>query len=185
MVRSTLLAAGAAVLVLILFVLPAGYGFDVTGIGRVLGLTQRGQVNMAIAAEEAAAEVGGATASDESAVSTAPSGASSDTGDVTTLVLFPTEGREVKLVMRRGAVAEYSWSTDGGPVNFLTHGDTVGAPDGDYHTYGRGTGVAADSGTIEAVFDGNHGWFWRNRSSQTVVITLRTQGDYLEVKTPE
>jgi hypothetical protein len=57
--------------------------------------------------------------------------------------------------------------------------------EGDYHAYGRGTGVAADSGTIEAVFDGNHGWFWRNRSSETVVITLRTRGDYLEVKSPE
>jgi hypothetical protein len=182
MVRSTLLAAGAAVLVLILFVLPAGYGYDLTGIGRVLGLTQRGQVNMAIAAEEASAEIGAATTSDEAVVSNA---ASSDTGDVTTVVLFPTEGREIKLVMRRGAIAEYSWSTDGGTVNFLTHGDTAGAPEGDYHAYGRGTGVAADSGTIEAVFDGNHGWFWRNRSSETVVITLRTRGDYLEVKSPE
>jgi hypothetical protein len=33
-----------------------------------------------------------------------------------------------------------------------------------------------------AVFDGNHGWFWRNRSNETVVVTSRTRGDYLEVR---
>lgn len=179
LLKSTGLAAAVAVVVLVLFVLPASYGFDPTGLGRVLGLTQRGEMNMLIAAEEAAAEA-------EVVPAAAPvaEAAPADSVRVTTLTLAPAEGKEVKLVMRQGAVATYTWTTNGGAVNFLAHGDTVGAPEGTYHTYGRGTSVTADSGSIAAVFDGNHGWFWRNRSGDTVTITLRTRGDYTDIKLP-
>ena len=37
---SMALAAGAAALILVLFVLPAEYGIDVTGVGNALGLNQ-------------------------------------------------------------------------------------------------------------------------------------------------
>ena len=37
-------------------------------------------------------------------------------------------------------------------------------------------------GSIHAAFDGKHGWFWRNRSGAPVTITLRTRGEYSEVK---
>ncbi len=39
-----------------------------------------------------------------------------------------------------------------------------------------------DSGVLEAAFDGKHGWFWRNRSSKPVTVTLRTEGDYISIK---
>lgn len=55
LLRSTVLAALGATVVLVLFVLPAGYGYDLTGLGRMLGLTQRGELNMMLA-EEAAVE---------------------------------------------------------------------------------------------------------------------------------
>ncbi|PKL97106.1 MAG: transmembrane anchor protein, partial [Gammaproteobacteria bacterium HGW-Gammaproteobacteria-9] len=32
------------------------------------------------------------------------------------------------------------------------------------------------------IFDGTHGWFWRNRSNSDVTITLKTKGEYLSVK---
>jgi len=34
---------------------------------------------------------------------------------------------------------------------------------------------------MEAAFDGNHGWFWRNRSGKTMIITLEVHGDYSEI----
>ena len=37
-------------------------------------------------------------------------------------------------------------------------------------------------GELVAAFDGSHGWFWRNRTDQDVKITLRTSGEYTEVK---
>jgi hypothetical protein len=35
---------------------------------------------------------------------------------------------------------------------------------------------------LVAAFDGRHGWFWRNRGRQPVTVTLRTSGDYRDLK---
>ena len=37
-------------------------------------------------------------------------------------------------------------------------------------------------GVLEAAFDGRHGWFWRNRIKGAVTVTLRTDGDYQDIK---
>jgi len=42
--------------------------------------------------------------------------------------------------------------------------------------------VESDKGSIKAAFDGSHGWFWRNRSKQTVEVTLTTKGQYSSIK---
>jgi hypothetical protein len=187
LLRSTLIALGVAIVLLATVVLPAEYGIDPTGIGRVLGLTQMGEIKVGLAREaaaDAAADAAAAAAEDSASVVATTPAASGPNEHETKITLAPGEGKEVKLVMRRGARATYSWSTDSGVVNYLTHGDTANAPAGQYHTYGRGTSARSDEGTIEAVFDGSHGWFWRNRSSAAVLLTLRTRGDYQELKQP-
>ncbi len=50
----------------------------------------------------------------------------------------------------------------------------------DSASYEKGRGTAEDSGVLEAAFDGNHGWFWRNRTSEPVTVTLKTDGGYSE-----
>ena len=93
--------------------------------------------------------------------------------------LNPGQGIEIKLVMKKGAQANFAWASEGGPVNFDTHGDG----EGDLKiSYEKGRGVQSDEGTITAEFDGNHGWFWRNRNQEPVTLTLRTAGDYSEIK---
>jgi hypothetical protein len=61
--RSTVIALAIAIVLLVTCVLPAEYGTDPTGIGRVLGLTQMGEVKMAIA-EEAASNAAAQAAAD-------------------------------------------------------------------------------------------------------------------------
>jgi hypothetical protein len=51
LIRSTLLAAGAAGAVLVLFWLPAEYGIDPTGVGGLTGLTEMGEIKQQLAAE--------------------------------------------------------------------------------------------------------------------------------------
>jgi hypothetical protein len=93
--------------------------------------------------------------------------------------LKPGQGIEIKLVMKKGAQASFAWASEGGPVNFDTHGDGAG----DLRiSYKKGRGVQSDAGAITAEFDGNHGWFWRNRNQEPVTLTLRTAGDYSEIK---
>lgn len=197
LLRSTVLAAVTAVVVLVTVVWPLAYGFDPTGIGRVFGFTDHGREKMALAREELAdaleekgspaPPIGAATPEASPMDSTVSSGVDTspvEASDLTTIALQPGEGKEVKLVMVSGARARYSWSTDGPGVNFLTHGDTANAPANAYHTYSRGSDARADSGLIEAVFDGNHGWFWRNRTRSPVIVTLHTNGYYQEIRRP-
>ncbi|MER8755712.1 hypothetical protein NKH69_08510 [Mesorhizobium sp. M0976] len=98
--------------------------------------------------------------------------------DEMSFTLTPGQGIEVKLVMRQGAKANFSWTADGGVVNFETHGDGGGQS----VSYEKGRSVPADEGAIEAAFDGNHGWFWRNRGDSDVTLTIQTEGDYIDIK---
>jgi hypothetical protein len=95
------------------------------------------------------------------------------------VTLKPGEGAEVKLEMSKGAKVSYEWITAGGTVNHDTHGDS---PQVKYHGYSKGQQVEQDSGELIAVFDGKHGWFWRNRGSADVTVTLKTNGVYRSIK---
>ncbi|MDQ3126245.1 MAG: transmembrane anchor protein [Pseudomonadota bacterium] len=108
----------------------------------------------------------------------APAPAVAGRSDRTVLTLAPDEGAEIKLTMLNGSTASFVWSTDGERVNFDTHGDGQGIS---YHGYGKGTDSRVE-GQLTAAFTGKHGWFWRNRSDQTVTITLQTRGAYTAVE---
>jgi hypothetical protein len=95
------------------------------------------------------------------------------------LTLKPNQGTEVKMVMGKGQKVDYSWQADGGPVNHDTHGETAGRA---AHRYSKGVQVPSDSGALVAEFDGEHGWFWRNRNDRDVTITLKVSGQFQDIK---
>ncbi|MBL8202716.1 MAG: transmembrane anchor protein [Blastocatellia bacterium] len=175
LLRSTIIALITGAVLLVTTVLPAEYGIDPTGVGRVLGLKEMGMIKMQLA-EEAAKHNAEQAASAAAVVATPePTPQKSDT---TTITLKPNEGVEYKLEMAKGAKAKYEWTSVGGPVNHNLHTDGAGGS----HSYSKGTGVERDAGEITAVSDGYHGWFWRNRNSKDVTITLKTSGDYKSIK---
>jgi hypothetical protein len=100
--------------------------------------------------------------------------------DEVSYTLNPGEGIEVKLAMDEGQTARFSWTANGGVVNFDLHGDGGGQS----ISYEQGRAVPEQTGTLMASFTGNHGWFWRNRTEEPVTVTLRTGGEYLEMKAP-
>jgi len=75
---------------------------------------------------------------------------------------------------------DYTWWTDGGRANFDVHGDSKKL-NINYHNYSKGSEEKRE-GVIEAAFDGSHGWFWRNRTSKAMTITLKTSGEYTDIK---
>lgn len=197
---STVLAAISALVLLVAVVLPAEYGIDPTGVGRVLRMTEMGDIKQQLAAEAAAdaaqaaqspangtpgmataraaqppAAAFVAAAPKEAAQSAAPK---VEWRDETPFTLTPGEGTEIKLKMVEGAKAQYSWVVEGGEVNFDTHGDAPGKS----ISYEKGRAVASDEGVLEAAFTGNHGWYWRNRGQANVKVILRTRGDYTGIK---
>ena len=186
LITSTLVAGGVATALLAVVVLPSEYGIDPTGVGRLLGLTEMGEIKMQLA-EEAARDsaVDAKLLAAPPAKSTAASktsdvvNAGAERSDTTTVHLGVGEGAEVKLTAAKGAEIAFDWSVKGGHVNFDTHADALGI---DYYGYGKGKESKGERGTLSIAFDGKHGWFWRNRSSAPVIITLRTTGIYTEVK---
>jgi len=195
LIRSTIIAAIIAAFLLVAVVLPAEYGVDPTGIGSALGLTEMGRIKVSLAREIALAEsaprqvpavsapVPAAPAPMTPATASA-SPAPASRSDVATITLQPNQGREIKLAMREGARVNFSWSTDNGVVNFDEHADSKNPPR-DYHGYRKGSAVAKDEGVLVAAFEGWHGWYWRNRGKETLTVTLRTSGDYQDIKEPE
>ena len=188
LIKSTILAAISAVVLLFTVVLPAEYGIDPTGVGKLLRLTEMGQVKQQLA-EEAAADAAGLVATEtsdidnmtEQTINTTPTDTTVADGqwrDEIPFTLTPGEGIEIKMKMSEGDKANYSWAVTGGEVNFDTHGDALGKA----ISYEKGRGVASDEGVLEAAFTGNHGWFWRNRGDSDVQVVLRTRGDYSTIK---
>ena len=174
--RATLIAAGVSAVLLVTTVLPAEYGYDPTGVGRVLGLTPMGEMKR----DQAAAERVAAPVSPDLVVDENPAPAagavSGQIGEVT-LTLAPDEGTEVKATMKTGAQLQYEWSTGGPRVNFELHGEELGATSSDYTSYEKGTS-AGEKGTFTAPFDGTHGWFWRNRTDAPLTITVKATGAF-------
>lgn len=173
------IALGVAIIVLVLFVLPAEYGIDLTGVGRMTGLKNMGEIKKSLEAEQMAADTSvKEVPCDEPAQKT-----SSDVIDVKSdtlkITLKPGEAAELKLVMDKDATVDYVWKVDRGHLNYDVHGDKKGLK---YYGYTKGKGETSDSGELKAAFKGSHGWFWRNRSKEVVKMTLIVKGAYEKIK---
>ncbi len=206
LLRSTAIAAAAAAALLVGVVLPAEYGIDPLGLGDVLGLTEMGEIKVQLAKEAEAdaapqsrgpssvpttvdaqrldaiearlEEIYALLAWSQPAATQRPQADAALWRDEVSIVLTPGQGVEYKLVMEEGAKAAFEWTANGGALNFDTHGDAPGTS----ISYEKGRGAPADKGSLIAAFTGSHGWFFRNRMDADVKLTLRTRGDYSELK---
>lgn len=202
LIRSTIIAAVSAVILLFTVVLPSEYGVDPTGIGRALGLTEMGEIKTRLAQE--AAEDEAATKAANAAPNAAPAQTGKETAapaapavvttasqpaapaatataqwrDELSFTLTPGQGTEIKMKMKEGEKALFAWTVQGGVVNFDTHGDALGKS----ISYEKGRAVVSDEGELVAAFTGNHGWFWRNRGQADVTVTLKAGGAYSDLK---
>lgn len=175
--KSTIIAIVTASLILVTIVLPAEYGIDPTGIGRLTGLKRMGEIKTALAQEAKSDTASSATSSlDEPAIPLEAT--SSSRSDVMSVSLAPNESTEIKITMTKGTAVEYEWTTSSGDAFYDLHGDSSSV---NYHIYKKGTS-AAEQGTLTAEFDGNHGWYWKNRSSEAITITLKATGAYQDIK---
>jgi len=154
LLRSTALAAGVAAVALFAHILPAEYGIDPTGLGGLTGSLARGE--MKIPLENFPVR-----------------------SDAMSVTLKPGHAAEIKLRMKKGAKASYSWSVTGGTLNVNSHGE---GPGDAFKRYKRAEGVSGDEGVLEAAFYGQHGWFWRNGGDKTMTVRLQTTGNYADIK---
>jgi hypothetical protein len=161
----TAVAILVAAIILTTAVLPAEYGIDPTGIGRRLGLTgmSRGAHS---STQPAAAAI--AAAAPEAAVIKRAAPFRSDT---------------MTLTLQGGDTFVFSWTTDGGPVNFDMHGERPNAGD-ESTSFWKDKQQGSANGSFTAPFAGAHGWYWSNRSDKPVTVTVKTSGFYEKLYKP-
>jgi hypothetical protein len=158
------IAIVVAAVVLVVAVLPAEYGVDVTGAGRALGLLDL------YAAEGAVTET----------VTPAPEGpvfsrADGYRTDARTLTLSAYGTLEFKYDLEEGAAMIYNW-TASDAVGFDFHTEPASNPDAS-ESFEKGE-AAAGRGAYVAPYSGIHGWYWKNNTDHDVTITLRSAGFY-------
>ena len=156
LIKATLLSVVVAVITLVLFILPAEYNIDPTGVGQKLGLT--------VFNEEGKSPTAMATSDGEqdSVILTVPAG----------------KGIEYKLDMNKFQKATYEWTTDGGQLYVDLHGEPKGDTSGYFESF---VIVTTDEmkGSFTVPFDGSHGWYWKNNSDKDINIQLIFSGDYI------
>jgi len=175
LLKSTMVAICVGCGLLILFVLPAEYGTDPTGVGELLGLKKMGEIKTRLKQDFLKENLG----AKDKLMATSETG--KENRDVMELVIPPDEAIEIKLEMKKGSIAKYNWTTKNGGLNYNLHGDGQKGSQNSI-SYKKGRMTSSDSGEFKSEFDGYHGWFWRNRNNESVTITLETIGDYILIK---
>ena len=153
LLRSTALSIVAAAAFLCIYLLPAEYGIDPTGLGALTGSVEIAERSL-------------------------PLDQVPHRSDETTITLKPGHAAEVKLRMKKGARAVFTWSVSGGTVDVNSHGEAGDA----FVRYKLGKGLAADSGKLEAPFYGHHGWSFRNSNDKPITVAVKTNGNYMAAK---
>ncbi|HEY8617231.1 hypothetical protein [Phenylobacterium sp.] len=179
--RAQLLAALAGALAVAMFVLfaaviPAEFGRDPTGLGKLTGLDRLW------APREVPLKASGE----------APFAHEYPTGFRTDVVEIPLKAVsgspadfqiEYKVRLKKGATLIYQWEAVGAPhpddlyVDF--HGHTLAARGEEMTvaTY-RQANAPALRGALTAPFDGIHGWFFQNGALKPIVVRLKLAGFY-------
>jgi hypothetical protein len=186
LLKATALAVVVAVVVLTLFIFPAEYGVDPTGIGDRLGLTHMSTATKAEKEVPQPTTPSGPQATAAAPVSILDAVWKSDApfrNDEMELTLAPDEGAEIKARMQVGDRFVFTWTSDG-PVNFDMHGEEPAAAKDEFSSYWKGRSETSGSGAFQAPFAGTHGWYWVNRGASPVTVRVKTSGYYEQLFRP-
>ncbi|MEX0619368.1 MAG: hypothetical protein WDZ76_03345 [Pseudohongiellaceae bacterium] len=156
--RRVMIASTVALLVgtVILFVaiLPAEYGFDPLGTGRLLGLN-------------ALSEAGDRPVEEQAVVHRT---------DYVEFLLEPFQSVEYKYQMEMDAPMVFTWVADGELI-YDMHAEPEELGEEYAESFDQGTAMES-MGSYHAPFAGIHGWFWENQKFATVTVRLFTSGFY-------
>jgi len=155
LLTATMASLVIAIVALVLFILPAEYNIDPTGLGEKLGLTVFNEVGKATKLKVSMA------GQQDSVVLSIPAG----------------KGIEYKLAMKKSAKTTYEWITDSGSLYVDLHGEPKGDKTGYFESYTIATSNEM-KGSFIAPFEGSHGWYWKNKSDKDIQIQLIFNGEY-------
>lgn len=191
LLKSIGIALFIGILVLLTAVLPAEYGMDPLGTGRLFGFEKLYQDDAKtnkvetsfLNFEKIKLEKLGSPASvlkPIEAKNPAPETQFSQKEDTIKVSVPAGKGLEYKFKMLKYGSIKYEWTTDQGIVYIDFHGEVKQAHPPENVFYESYTLAYSNNmaGTFTAPFEGKHGWYFRNETNKGIVVTLRLKGQY-------
>lgn len=194
-IKATAVALIIGAIILLTAVLPAEYGIDPTGAGKMLGFIKLYQPvensNETTAKEKQVKsphrilklEDGGSApkvVKPEEANNPAPDKQFIEREDSVQVIIQAGGAIEYKINILKYGRVKYEWITNDESVFFDFHGEVKQAnPPG--NVYYESYAVAYSNnmiGNFLSPFEGKHGWYFKNSNDTTAVISIRLKGQY-------
>ena len=164
------IAIVAAVGIAIAFVLPAEFGIDPTGLGRLTGLISISNLATRPELERGSKRKGVLTLLDQ-----APA-AEAGNRDRWEFELSAYDSIEFKYTVSEGERMAFTWRSSQ-PLHYDMHAHPFEGGVDLTESYGVGDAVIMH-GRYVAPFNGIHGWYWQNRSLKPVKLILEATGGF-------
>lgn len=192
LLKSLIIALIIGAIVLLTAVLPAEYGIDPLGTGKLFGFSKLYQGNEQIENNEIYSSLNFKKIKMEKLGSPQsvpkPSEADNPPPEVqysvredTIEVIVPAKkGIEYKFKSLKYGRTKYEWSTDKGIVYIDFHGEVKQENSSKNVFYESYTLAYSNNmaGTLTAPFEGKHGWYFRNETNEDIIIAIRLNGQY-------
>ncbi|WP_373513738.1 hypothetical protein [Persicitalea sp.] len=190
--KATLVALILGALLFVAAVLPAEYGSDPFGTGKLLGFSRLYQPDDSVPVTESRLiqaypplkleELGSdpGVPMPEEAQNPAPARQFEQRQDSVSILIPAGKGLEYKINVLKYGTVKYEWVTDQGVLYFDFHGEVKEANPGKDVFFESYTAAYSNNmiGTFLAPFEGRHGWYFKNKGEKDIVVSLRLNGQY-------
>ena len=194
-IKSTIIALIIGITLLIIAVLPAEYGMDPSGAGKLFGFSR-----LYVPEESAVITMAQGPAGQQSfpLIKLEKAGSGPDVNrpaeadnpaseeqltereDSVQVIVPAGKGIEYKINMLKHGRMKYEWATNKGTVYFDFHGEVKQAQEAKAVYFESYTIAYSNNmvGTFLSPYEGKHGWFFRNNGNTDVIVNLRLKGQY-------
>lgn len=166
----------AAAAIVTMFVLPAEYGIDPTGVGKATGVLKIAEPGPSMELQRGMKRTGVLTPSD---APLPPEPGASDTFEIT---LAPFGAIEMKYEIAQGRPMVFHWQASA-PVHVDMHAHPFEGGTALTESYLIDDAIQAQSGRYVAPFTGIHGWYWQNRTLNDVTVKIDASGALIGSRT--
>jgi hypothetical protein len=196
LLKSVIIAAIIGAVVLVIAILPAEYGKDLTGLGQFFGFSKLYVDHSSEATEDGAVQIipknvkllelkklGSSISVPKpvGAQNPPPAKQLAMRSDTITIVIPSGKGLEYKFRSLKLGSIKYDWNTSKSNIVYIDfHGEVYEENPSEEVFYESYTLAYSNNmaGTFTAPFEGKHGWYFRNKNGSDVTVTLHLEGQY-------
>lgn len=194
-IRALVYALIMGIVVLITAVLPAEYGIDPIGSGKLLGFSKLYQPTETVSDKEVTEaptqkpfkiltlEDAGSepdVKKPKEADNPPPAKQYESREDTITITIPAGKGLEYKVLLLKYGSMKYEWITDSEILFFDFHGEVkeLNPPKNVFYESYTVAYSKNMIGTFLAPFEGRHGWYFKNSGASDIQVRLRLKGEY-------